>query len=146
MELKLDNITKNYGTAATLSEVSFTLNPGVYGLLGANGAGKTTLFRIICGLMKPTQGAVKYNNRDISTQAESFRTILGFLPQDFSYYPDFTALKFMLYISSLKGLNHKTAKKRCLKLLKQVGLDDVKGKRIRKYSGGMKQRLGILKY
>mgnify|MGYP000855206462 CR=1 FL=1 len=143
MELKLDNITKNYGTAATLSEVSFTLNPGVYGLLGANGAGKTTLFRIICGLMKPTQGAVKYNNRDISTQAESFRTILGFLPQDFSYYPDFTVLKFMLYISSLKGLNHKTAKKRCLKLLKQVGLDDVKGKRIRKYSGGMKQRLGI---
>ncbi|MFP3813954.1 ATP-binding cassette domain-containing protein, partial [Bacillus sp. SIMBA_005] len=67
----------------------------------------------------------------------------GFLPQDFSYYPDFTGMKFMLYIAALKGINKNLAKKRCLELLTLVGLEDVKNKKIKKYSGGMKQRLGI---
>ena len=126
-----------------LDAVSYRFTPGIYGILGANGAGKTTLFRIICGLMRANCGNIQYDHKDIALQAEYYRSILGFLPQDFRYYPDFTGLNFMMYIASLKGLNGKIAKKRCLDLLIQVGLDDVKNKKIRKYSGGMKQRLGI---
>lgn len=143
MKLDIKHITKKYGDVAVLNNVSATLTPGIYGLLGANGAGKTTLFRIICGLMQPTQGEIRYNDENIEQHAENYRSILGYLPQEFSYYPDFTGLNFMLYIASLKGLNKRMARGRCLELLKQVGLDEVKNKKIRKYSGGMKQRLGI---
>lgn len=126
-----------------LNDISLTLKPGIYGLLGANGAGKTTLFRIICRLMEPTHGSIKFNGKNVNQQAEAYRTNLGFLPQDFSYYPDFTGMRFMLYIAALKGLNNTVAKKRSLELLKQVGLEEMKDIKIRKYSGGMKQRLGI---
>ena len=143
MELTINNITKQYGNVTVLDDVSYRFTPGIYGILGANGAGKTTLFRIICGLMRANCGNIQYDHKDIALQAEYYRSILGFLPQDFRYYPDFTGLNFMMYIASLKGLNGKIAKKRCLDLLIQVGLDDVKNKKIRKYSGGMKQRLGI---
>ena len=143
MELTINNITKQYGNVTVLDDVSYRFTPGIYGILGANGAGKTTLFRIICGLMRANCGNIQYDHKDIALQAEYYRSILGFLPQDFRYYPDFTGLNFMMYIASLKGLNGKIAKKRCLDLLIQGGLDDVKNKKIRKYSGGMKQRLGI---
>lgn len=143
MELTLQNITKKYERVLVLNDISLTLKPGIYGLLGANGAGKTTLFRIICRLMEPTHGSIKFNGKNVNQQAEAYRTNLGFLPQDFSYYPDFTGMRFMLYIAALKGLNNTVAKKRSLELLKQVGLVEMKDIKIRKYSGGMKQRLGI---
>lgn len=143
MLLELHNITKKYDDTVVLDHVSFRLKPGVYGLLGANGSGKTTLFRILCGVMKQTAGTITYNHDDVQSNPGAFRSILGFLPQDFSYYPDFTGMKFMLYIAALKGIKKKFAKKRCLELLKLVGLEDVKHKKIKKYSGGMKQRLGI---
>ncbi|MCJ7841942.1 ABC transporter ATP-binding protein [Lederbergia sp. NSJ-179] len=143
MLLELHNITKNYDDALVLDHVSFRLEPGVYGLLGSNGSGKTTLFRIICGVVKQTAGTITYNHDDGRSDPDAFRSTLGFLPQDFSYYPDFTGMKFMLYIAALKGINKNFAKKRCLELLKLVGLEDVKNKKIKKYSGGMKQRLGI---
>lgn len=143
MELTLQNITKKYERVLVLNDISLTLKPGIYGLLGANGAGKTTLFRIICRLMEPTHGSIKFNGKNVNQQAEAYRTNLGFLPQDFSYYPDFTSMRFMLYIAALKGLNNTVAKKRSLELLKQVGLEEMKDIKIRKYSGGMKQRLGI---
>lgn len=143
MLLELDNITKKYDDTVVLDHVSFRLKPGVYGLLGSNGSGKTTLFRIICGVMKQTAGTITYNHDNVRSNPDAFRSVLGFLPQDFSYYPDFTAMKFMQYIAALKGLNKNVAKKRCLELLKLVGLEDVKNKKIKKYSGGMKQRLGI---
>lgn len=143
MELTLQNITKKYERVLVLNDISLTLKPGIYGLLGANGAGKTTLFRIICRLMEPTHGSIKFNGKNVNQQAEVYRTNLGFLPQDFSYYPDFTGMRFMLYIAALKGLNNTVAKKRSLELLKQVGLEEMKDIKIRKYSGGMKQRLGI---
>ncbi|MFS0616069.1 ABC transporter ATP-binding protein [Lederbergia ruris] len=143
MLLELHNITKKYDDTVVLDHVSFRLEPGVYGLLGANGSGKTTLFRIICGVMKQTAGTITYNHDDVQSNPDAFRSVLGFLPQDFSYYPDFTGMKFMLYIAALKGINKNFAKKRCLELLKLVGLEDVKHKKIKKYSGGMKQRLGI---
>lgn len=143
MELTLQNITKKYERVLVLNDISLTLKPGIYGLLGANGAGKTTLFRIICRLMEPTHGSIKFNGKNVNQQAEAYRTNLGFLPQDFSYYPDFTGMRFMLYIAALKGLNNTVAKKRSLELFKQVGLEEMKDIKIRKYSGGMKQRLGI---
>lgn len=143
MELTLQNITKKYERVLVLNDISLTLKPGIYGLLGANGAGKTTLFKIICRLMEPTHGSIKFNGKNVNQQAEAYRTNLGFLPQDFSYYPDFTGMRFMLYIATLKGLNNTVAKKRSLELLKQVGLEEMKDIKIRKYSGGMKQRLGI---
>lgn len=143
MELTLQNITKKYERVLVLNDISLTLKPGIYGLLGANGAGKTTLFRIICRLIEPTHGSIKFNGKNVNQQAEAYRTNLGFLPQDFSYYPDFTGMRFMLYIAALKGLNNTVAKKRSLELLKQVGLEEMKDIKIRKYSGGMKQRLGI---
>lgn len=143
MELRINNISKTYGDVQILNRISFDLKPGIYGLLGANGSGKTTLFRIICDLIKPDTGQILFNDKDIKEQAEYFRSILGYLPQDFNYYPDFSGLKFMLYIAALKGFNKKLAKKRCLELLEFVGLESVKNKKIREYSGGMKQRLGI---
>lgn len=143
MELTLKNIKKEYGNKLVLDYVSISLNPGLYGLLGSNGSGKTTLFRIICGLMKPTQGAVFFNGKNIVNQAENFRDILGFLPQDFRYYRDFTARNFLLYIASLKGLSRKNASTTSDELLELVGLSAIKNKKIRKLSGGMKQRLGI---
>ena len=143
MELRLDNISKTYDNVQILNHISVNLTPGIYGLLGANGSGKTTLFRIICGLLKADAGQVLFNRKDVTNQADYFRSILGYLPQDFNYYPDFSGLKLMLYIAALKGLNNKIAKKRCLELLEFVGLDNVKTKKIKHYSGGMKQRLGI---
>ena len=143
MELTLKNIKKEYGNKLVLDYVSISLKPGLYGLLGSNGSGKTTLFRIICGLMKPTQGAVFFNGKNIVNQAENFRDILGFLPQDFRYYRDFTARNFLLYIASLKGLSRKNASTTSDELLDLLGLSAIKNKKIRKLSGGMKQRLGI---
>lgn len=143
MELKLEGIQKSYGSAKVLDSISYTFTAGVYGLLGANGSGKTTLFRIICGLMKPDYGRVSYNGKEIVNQAEAYRTILGFLPQEFAYYPDFTAKKFLLYIAALKGLSSSLANQRCQELLQLVGLENIGNKKIKKFSGGMKQRLGI---
>ncbi|MEO1772472.1 ATP-binding cassette domain-containing protein [Candidatus Enterococcus ferrettii] len=143
MKLELMNITKKYEGTVVLDNVSFSLTPGVYGLLGSNGSGKTTLFRIICGLINADEGEVMYNRKNTDANSQEFRTILGFLPQDFSYYPEFTAMKFMLYIAALKGLNPTVAKHKSKELLDKVGLGEVKNKRIKKFSGGMKQRLGI---
>lgn len=141
MELKIDRLTKQYGNKIAVDRLSCTLTNGVYGLLGANGAGKTTLMRMLCGILKPTSGEVTFNG--INTQSEEYRDILGYLPQDFGYYPDFTALEFLCYIGSLKGLDKMSAKRKALEMLDVTNLTDVKNKKIKTYSGGMKQRLGI---
>ena len=143
MELKLDRLTKQFGSAIAVDRLSATLTPGVYGLLGANGAGKTTLMRMICDVLKPTSGSVVWNGAPIERLGERYRNILGYLPQDFGYYPDFTALDFMLYLSALKGLDSKAAKRRSMELLDLVGLAGVAKRKVKTFSGGMKQRLGI---
>lgn len=143
MTLEINNITKKFEKNIVLNDISVVLESGVYGLLGANGSGKTTLMRIICGVIKANEGTVIYNGEDTNEKSVPFRSILGFLPQDFRYYPDFTGLKFLLYMAALKGLDNKTAKEKCNELLHLVGLEAVKNKKIKKYSGGMKQRLGI---
>lgn len=141
MELKIDRLTKQYSNKIAVDRVSCTLSSGVIGLLGANGAGKTTLMRMVCGILKPTSGTVKLGQYDVTDSG--YRNLLGYLPQDFGYYPEFTGMDFMLYIATLKGLDKGTAKRRSTDLLESVNLLEASGKKIKTYSGGMKQRLGI---
>ena len=141
MELIIDGITKKYGTKTVVDNIKLRLRRGVTGLLGANGAGKTTLMRMMCGILKPDSGEITYDGHDVLS--EGYRNILGYLPQDFGYYPEFTGRDFLMYFAALKGLDKKAAKTRTEEILKMVGLDDVGKVKIKKYSGGMKQRLGI---
>ena len=143
MELSLDRLTKHYKSKIAVDCISATMTPGVYGLLGANGAGKTTLIRMLCGILEPTSGDVLYNGHSIFEMGDAYRNLLGYLPQEFGYYPNYTAQEFLLYISALKGIPSRTAKKRTLALLETVGLENVATKKIKTFSGGMKQRLGI---
>lgn len=143
MELRIEKLTKQYGTKLAVDRFEAVLSAGVYGLLGANGAGKTTLMRLLCDIQTPTSGEVLYDNQNISAMGESYRNILGYLPQDFGYYPDFTAYKFMLYMAAIKGLPKGYGKQYSLELLEQVGLLEEKDKKIKNFSGGMKQRLGV---
>lgn len=141
MELVIDRLSKQYKNKIAVDRVSVKLNKGVYGLLGANGAGKSTLMRMICGILKPTSGTVTFDGMSVETEA--FRSILGYLPQDFGYYPEFSGRDFILYMAALKGIPKREARKRSDELLKIVGLEDVADKKIKTYSGGMKQRVGI---
>lgn len=143
MELQLDRLTKQFGPAIAVDRLSATLTPGIYGLLGANGAGKTTLMRMLCDVLRPTSGSIVWNGAPIERLGERYRSVLGYLPQDFGYYPNFTALDFMLHLSALKGLDSRAAKRRSLELLDLVGLKDVAKRKVKTFSGGMKQRLGI---
>ncbi len=143
MQLQLQDLCKQYGTKCAVNHVNASLSPGVYGLLGANGAGKTTLMRMICGVLKPTSGSIRLNGKTIEELGEQYYSHLGYMPQDFGFYPDFTAREFMLYMAAVKGLDTKTAKKRTEQLLHMVNLHEVANKKVKSYSGGMKQRLGI---
>ena len=141
MRLAVDRLSKQYKNKIAVDRVTFNLSEGVTGLLGANGAGKTTLMRMITGILVPTSGDITADG--IPVQTEEYRAILGYLPQDFGYYPEFTAREFVQYIAALKGLDKRTAKRKTEKLLELVGLSDVAGKKIKTFSGGMKQRVGI---
>lgn len=143
MELVLDRVTKQYKNKIAVDRLSTTLREGVYGLLGANGAGKTTLMRMICGILEISSGEIRVDGKDIGGMGGEYRELLGYLPQDFGYYPNFTAMEFMLYIASLKGLNRTYAKERSRLLLKKVGLENEARHKIKTFSGGMRQRLGI---
>ena len=143
MELRIENLTKQYGTNVAVNNLSITLGCGVYGLLGANGAGKTTLMRLLCDIQTPTSGSVSYDGENIRTNGDRYRNILGYLPQNFGYYPDFTGEEFLLYMAALKGLSKAEAKRKSAELLELVGLGEMGKKKVRTYSGGMKQRLGI---
>lgn len=143
MELSIEELNKRFGTKSAVSNISVTLQPGVYGLLGANGAGKTTLMRMVCNILKPTSGRILYDGEDINRLEDNYRNLLGYLPQDFGYYPDFTAKEYLEFIAAVKGLEGKKAKKNVAQVLETVNLSDVAAKKIRTFSGGMKQRLGI---
>lgn len=143
MELRVEKLTKQYGSKIAVDRMDMTFRRGVYGLLGANGAGKTTLMRLLCGIQTPTAGEIFYDGQEIHRMGEHYRNLLGYLPQDFGYYPEFSAYKFMLYMSAVKGLAKGYARQRSLELLNAVGLLEVKDRRIKTFSGGMKQRLGI---
>jgi len=143
MELVLDRVTKQYKHKIAVDRLSASLREGVYGLLGANGAGKTTLMRMICGIAEITSGEIRLDGEDIWAMGGRYRDLLGYLPQDFGYYPNFTAMEFMRYIASLKGLERGYAKKQSKELLQKVGLANEMRHKVKTFSGGMRQRLGI---
>ncbi|WP_303864952.1 ABC transporter ATP-binding protein [Alkalibaculum bacchi] len=143
MELKLSGVTREFQDIVAVDHVSCTLTNGVYGLLGVNGAGKTTLMRMLCTLLKPSAGSITWNGEDIFTMDNRYRKLLGYLPQDFGFYPDFSVYDYLLYIASIKGLRPAVAKQRTDILLKQVGLQKERNKKMKKLSGGMKRRAGI---
>lgn len=143
MKLSFEHISKLYGNTAALQQIDLTLGSGAYGLLGPNGAGKTTLMRILTDLLAPSTGRVLLDGQDIAVMGAAFRKKLGYLPQDFGVYPNFTAEQFLLYIARLKDLSKFEAKRQTDDLLHMVGLEDKKQKKLKGFSGGQRQRVGI---
>lgn len=143
MELKIEHVKKEFKDITAVNDVSYSMHSGVYGLLGVNGAGKTTLMRMLCTLLKPTEGRITWNGEDIFDMKGEYRKLLGYLPQDFGFYPDFTVKEYLMYISSIKGLKPATAKKRTEAMIHKVGLSKAARKKMKTLSGGMKRRAGI---
>ena len=143
MELKMINLTKQFGDFTAVDHMNLTMTNGVYGLLGVNGAGKTPLMRMICTLLQPTGGRIICNGKDIFKMGADYRRLLGYLPQDFGFYPEFTVKDYLLYIAALKGLRPAVAKRRVRELTAKVGLSKAANKKMKKLSGGMKRRAGI---
>ena len=145
MELRIENVTKQYRSSDSfaLHDFSVNISSGILGLLGPNGAGKSTLMRIIATITKPTHGLVEWNGIDIVHQPDEIRRVLGYLPQDFGVYPNLNAEEFLFYIAAIKGINPKEAKERIEDLLAFVNLLEARKRLLGEYSGGMKQRIGI---
>lgn len=143
MELQMVNLTKRFGDFTAVDNMNLRITNGVYGLLGVNGAGKTTLMRMICTLLTPTSGQILCDGKDILKMEGEYRNLLGYLPQEFGFYPEFSVKDYLLYITCLKGVRPVVAKKRVKELLEQVGLSKAANKKMKKLSGGMKRRVGI---
>lgn len=143
MELKIKSLTKEFQGVSVVNQFSYTMHSGVYGLLGVNGAGKTTLMRMLCTLIKPTTGSIAWNKKDVFQLDGAYRKLLGYLPQDFGYYPDFSVNDYLMYIASIKGIRPAVARNRIEHLIKQVGMSKSKHQKMKKLSGGMKRRIGI---
>ena len=142
-ELKLINVQKNFKDKEAVKSVNYSFTNGVYGLLGENGAGKTTLMRLVCGVLKPTSGKICCDEIEIASLGAGYRNLLGYLPQDFGYYGDFTAERFLRYMAALKALPQEFAESRIDELLDMVELKSVKKKKLKTFSGGMLRRIGI---
>lgn len=143
MQLCMNNISKRFGDFAAVEDVTLTMTSGVYGLLGVNGAGKTTLMRMLCTLLKPTSGNITCDDQDIFEMDTAYRDLLGYLPQDFGFYPDFSVRDYLLYIAAIKGVRPVVARDRVERLIRQVGLEKVATRKMKRLSGGMKRRAGI---
>lgn len=144
MELNIQHVGKQYrGNVWGLRDFNLELGPCVLGLLGPNGAGKSTLMRILATITKASEGKVTWNGADIAREPDSLRAVLGYLPQDFGVYPHLNAIEFLTYIAALKGLDGKAARRRIDELLTVVNLTEARKRPLGRYSGGMKQRIGI---
>jgi len=143
MELIVKGIRKKYGTKVALDGFDAVFTPGIYGLLGPNGAGKSTLMNLIAGNIQQDEGIILYNGQDIRVLGKQFRAVLGYMPQQQNVYDDFTALLFMQYMAALKGMKKSDAKMDIPALLQMVGLYEERHKKLKTYSGGMKQRVLI---
>jgi ABC-type multidrug transport system ATPase subunit len=141
--LLLNNITKKYGNFTALEDVNLEFKGGVYALLAPNGAGKTTLIKMLTTLIFPTRGEILWNGDEIIKLDATYRDIIGYLPQDFGYYKNHSPRDFLMYISAVKRIERDTAKRKVDELLELVGLSDVRDKKMKKFSGGMIQRVGI---
>lgn len=143
MGLVLNNVRKKFGNLIAVDDISIEMENGLYGLLGTNGAGKTTLMRILCTVLKPSDGKIYYNGKDIFEMDGRYRNIIGYLPQEFGFYPNLSVKDYLSYIASLKGLNKRLTKVRIEKLLEIMGMQIHSSKKMKKLSGGMKRRVGI---
>ena len=143
MELSFKNVSKNYGGIFAVDDITYTMETGVYGLLGVNGAGKTTLMKMLCTVTRPTAGEIRWNGEDIFRLEERYRDLLGYLPQDFGYYPNLSVSDYMMYIASIKGIRPAVARKRMKELLEMVGLSRYKNRKMKALSGAMARRVGI---
>ena len=143
MELSVQDITKKYADKVAVNDVSLNIEKGITGLLGANGAGKTTLMRMIADIIKPDAGSITYDGVPITVLDSEYRNIFGYLPQEFGFYPEFTVIDYLDYMAALKGLTKADSKRKIDSLLEQMTLTDVRRKKIRKLSGGMRRRVGI---
>jgi ABC-2 type transport system ATP-binding protein len=147
MRLVVENLSKEYRGGAqrvrALSNVEFSLGPGVLGLLGPNGAGKSTLMRILATITQPTAGRVLWNDADIAREPDAVREVLGYLPQDFGVYPHLNAIEFLEYLAAVKGVSAGAARTRIRQLLELVNLTGAAKRPLGGYSGGMRQRIGI---
>ena len=141
--LVVNNVSKNYGKFTALKNINLEFTNGVYALLAPNGAGKTTLIKMLTTLIFPSKGEILYDGTDIVTLDQEYRAILGYLPQEFGYYKSYTPTKFLLYLAALKGIDKQVAKDKVQEVLKVVALEDFANKKMRSFSGGMIQRVGI---
>jgi ABC-2 type transport system ATP-binding protein len=143
MELTIERLSKRYGRDFALHQLSLRCEPGMLGLVGPNGAGKTSLMRMIATLLEPTEGTICWNGQDIRTHGQALRQVLGYLPQDFGIYPEFTGRQFLRYLAAMKGLPSDRIHRRVDEALETVNLEQVADRKLPTYSGGMKQRIGI---
>ena len=141
--LTVEHVTKRYGSFTALEDISLQFTAGVYGLLAPNGAGKTTLIKMLTTLLFPTSGQILWEGEDIHALDEDYRGLLGYLPQEFGYYPGYTPRQFLRYVAALQCIPRKEADQRISELLELVGLSDTEHKKMRQLSGGMRQRVGI---
>lgn len=141
--LSVRHVTKKYGNFTALSDVSLEFGNGVYALLAPNGAGKTTLMKMMATLLFPTEGEILWDGTEINRLGAKYREILGYLPQQFGYYKSYSPKSYLMYLAALKGMDKKTAKAKIDEVLKMVALENDAKKRMRKFSGGMLQRIGI---
>ena len=142
MEIVINNLSKNYGKKSALKNVSVTIHSGMYGLLGRNGAGKTSLMRILATLSVPSSGEISMNGISIK-ETTKIREIVGYLPQDFSFYRNMSVYGAMDYLGLLSNIPDKVRKERISALLEQVNLKENVRTKVKALSGGMKRRLGI---
>lgn len=141
--LVVNNVSKKYGSFYALKDINLEFNNGVYALLAPNGAGKTTLIKLLTTLIFPTSGEILYKGTDIVSLDGEYRDIIGYLPQDFGYYRNYTPRKFLLYLAALKGIKKEDALGKVKEVLKIVSLENVENKKMKGFSGGMIQRVGI---
>ncbi len=143
MRLTIDRLTKKYGQKIALNDFSLELENGIYALLGPNGAGKTTFINMLVGILRPTAGQIFFDGKSIVSFEREYLNKIGFLPQNPSFYKQFTAESFLKYMCLLKDVPKSEINDRVSELLDSVNLTEVKKKKIGKFSGGMKQRVGI---
>ena len=143
LSMELRGVTKQYKQKKAVDDFSLKLEEGVYGLLGANGAGKTTLLRMLCNILKPTSWIVLCNGMEIDEMDGEYRRILGYLPQQFGYYPNMTAERYLRYLAELKAVPPGLIDSKIEELLELVELSEMRKKKIKTFSGGMIRRLGI---
>lgn len=141
--LVLQDIGKEYGDFTALKNINLQFENGIYGLLAPNGAGKTTLIKMLVTLIQPTNGNILYNGQPILSLGETYRELIGYLPQQFGYYKHYSPKQYLTYLAALKGMDKQEVDSRIDHVLELVALREVKDKKMRKFSGGMIQRVGI---